>query len=311
MNIAMIGAGAMGSLFGALLLESGHDVHLISRDEPHVAAINERGLAIERGNDIRIMAIPAHFNIDGVPLADLCIVFVKSPDTAAAAADAARLAGPAGVVLTLQNGLGNAEILADAAGEERIMAGTTAHGATQTGPGMIRHAGTGPTVIGMWSGADPFPARRAAGALNGAGIETAVAEDIRTLIWKKLLINVGINAVTALTGIKNGGILDLEESRWLSRTAVREATAVAAAQGIDVPSDAVETVFQVAEATRENRSSMGQDADHRRRTEIDAINGAVVDMAERLEIPAPVNKTLTALIRTLQAHYADSPKFAR
>jgi 2-dehydropantoate 2-reductase len=311
MNIAVIGAGAMGSLFGALLLETGHDVHLISRDESHVASINERGLAIERGNDIRVIAIPAHATIDGVPSADLCIVFVKSPDTAAAAADAARLAGPGGAVLTLQNGLGNAQILADAAGERRIIAGTTAHGATLTGPGMIRHAGTGPTVIGMWSGADPSPARQAAGAFNGAGIETQVTEDIETVIWKKLLINVGINAVTALTGIKNGGILDLEDARWLSRTAVKEAMAVAAAQGIDVPSDAMDTLFRVAEATRENRSSMGQDVDHRRRTEIDAINGAIVEMAQRLEIPVPVNKTLTALIRTRQAHYTDSPDFAR
>ncbi len=311
MKITVLGAGAMGSLFGAMLLESGHDVHLVSLDSAHVTAIRERGLAIERGEEVRTIALPAHTNLETLPPADICIVFVKSSDTASAAADAARIGGPSGAVLSLQNGLGNAEVLADAAGDERIIAGTTAHGATLTGPGRVRHAGNGPTVIGMWSGADPAPARRAAGALTGAGIETTVADDIRSVIWKKLLINVGINAVTALTGIRNGGILDLEGTRWLSRTAVREAAAVADARGIDVPPDIVDTVFKVAEATRENRSAMGQDVDHRRRTEIDAINGAVVAMAERLEILVPVNKTLTALIRTLQAHYPDYPELSQ
>ncbi len=306
MNIAVIGAGAMGSLFGALLWESGHRVHLISRDEAHIEAIQKSGLAIERPGASRTLTIPASVNAERVPEADICLVFVKSPDTPDAAADAARLAGRTGAVLTLQNGLGNADILAGTVGEGRIIAGTTAHGATLTAPGKIRHAGVGPTVVGMWSGPDPAPARQTADILNGAGIETAVADDIRTVIWNKLLINVGINAITALTGINNGGILDLEETRRLSRTAVKEAMAVAHAQGISVNPDAVDAVFRVAEATRGNRSSMGQDVDYRRPTEIDAINGAVVDLAETLNMPAPVNQTLTTLVKTLQAHYADA-----
>lgn len=303
MNIAVIGAGAMGSLFGALLAESGHAVHLISRDPDHIQAIQEKGLAIERSGEVRTVAVPGSIEADAAPPADLCLVFVKSPDTADAAADAARLAGETGAVLTLQNGLGNADILAGVVGGGRIVAGTTAHGATLTAPGTIRHAGTGPTVVGMWSGSNSGPARRAAGILNDAGIETTLADDIQTVIWNKLLINVGINAITALTGIENGDILDLEETRWLSRAAVKEAMTVAGAQGIAVNPEAVDRVFQVAEATRQNRSSMGQDVDHRRPTEIDAINGAVVDLAERLDIPVPVNKTLTALVRTLQAHF--------
>jgi 2-dehydropantoate 2-reductase len=303
MNIAVIGAGAMGSLFGALLAESGHAVHLISRDADHIRTIREKGLAIERSGEMRTVAVPGSIQADAAPRADFCLIFVKSPDTAAAADDAARLSGKTGAVLTLQNGLGNAEILAGAVGGGRVVAGTTAHGATLTAPGTIRHAGTGPTVVGMWSGSDIGPARQAAGILNDAGIETTLADDIQTVIWNKLLINVGINAITALTGIKNGALLDLEETRWLSRTAVKEAMAVARAQGIAVNPGAVDRVFQVAEATRDNRSSMGQDVDYRRQTEIDAINGAVVDLAERLEMPAPVNQTLTALVRTLQAHF--------
>jgi 2-dehydropantoate 2-reductase len=310
MNIAVIGAGAMGSLFGALLLESGHTVHLISRDASHIGAIQKSGLSILRSGTSRRVSIPASMTTDGIPPCDLCLVFVKSPDTADAAAAASRLVSRSGVALTLQNGLGNAEFLAEAVGEGRIIAGTTAHGATLKAPGEILHAGVGPTVIGSWSGADPSSVLRVAEVLTGAGIDTEVAEDIRSVIWKKLLINVGINAITALTGIKNGQLLDLEDSRWLSRTAVTEAMAVAGARGITVPDDAVETVLKVADATRDNRSSMGQDVDHHRRTEIDAINGAIVSLAEKEGIPVPVNQTLTALVKTLQAHYSDDPPSA-
>ena len=136
-----------------------------------------------------------------------------------------------------------------------------------------------------------------------AGIETEVAEDVRSIVWGKLLINVGINAITALTGIKNGELLDLEATQALSRAAVEEAAAVAKAQNIAVREDVVAHVLEVARATGANRSSMGQDVDNRRLTEIGAINGVVVKEAERLGMPAPVNQTLTALVETLQAHY--------
>jgi 2-dehydropantoate 2-reductase len=122
-------------------------------------------------------------------------------------------------------------------------------------------------------------------------------------VWHKLLINVGINAITALTGIKNGEILDLDVTRELSRRAVEEAMAVARAKGVPVAEDVVDHVFQVAEATATNRSSMGQDIDNRRLTEISAINGAVVREAKACGVATPVNDTLSALVETLQAHY--------
>jgi 2-dehydropantoate 2-reductase len=136
-----------------------------------------------------------------------------------------------------------------------------------------------------------------------AEIETTAINDVRPVIWDKLLVNVGINAITALTGIKNGQILDLEITRELSRAAIKEAASVAQAQGIEIRKDPATHVLQVAEATAANRSSMGQDVDHRRPTEIMAINGFVVREAERIGIPAPVNRTLTALVRTLEEHY--------
>ena len=124
-------------------------------------------------------------------------------------------------------------------------------------------------------------------------------------MWDKLLVNVGINAITALTGIRNGELLDLDVTRVLCGDAVREAMAVATAQGVTIREDAVDHVYEVARATAANRSSMGQDVDHGRPTEIEAINGVIVREAERMGLQAPVNRTLTALIQTMQAHYEE------
>lgn len=303
MKIAVIGAGAMGSLFGALLAEAGEQVTLLDVRRDHVDAVNADGLVVEKEGARRRVRIRATQDADSIGPTDLCIVFVKSTQTAAAAQTAARLAGPSTLVLTLQNGMGNAETLAGALDPARIIAGTTSHGATFLGPGTIRHAGSGDTVIGPWSTETISGAEAVAKVFEKAGIVTRVVAGVRSVMWAKLFINVGINAITALTGITNGRLLDLEQTRRLSRDAVEEAMAVAAARGIAVEGDPVEKVFQVAEATGANRSSMGQDVDSRRVTEISAINGFVVREAQKVGVPAPVNRTLSALVETLQAHY--------
>lgn len=303
MKIVVIGAGAMGSLFGGLLAEQDNDVTLLDIWPEHVHAINTKGLQIEREGDLRTVKVHAAATPETIGKADLAIVFVKSTQTAQAAQTAAKLISATGMVLTLQNGMGNADILTETLGGGRVLAGTTAHGATLLEPGMIRHAGSGVTTIGLWQEADSTKAQAAADLFNGAGIETIVAADVRPLIWEKLLINVGINAITALTGIKNGQIIDFPAARRLSAMAVQEAVEVARGRGICVRDDAVDHVLAVARATAANRSSMGQDVDNRRQTEIDAINGAVVKYAQNAGLKVPVNETLTLLVETLQAHY--------
>jgi 2-dehydropantoate 2-reductase len=211
--------------------------------------------------------------------------------------------GNNGYVLTVQNGMGNADIIGEIINPDRIIAGTTSHGATMLRPGSIRHAGTGPTVIGIWSGNQKKGVQKIAEIFNKAGIITETVDNVRNVIWVKLLVNVGINAITALTGIKNGRILDLSITKALSRAAVEEALEVAKALGVIVADNTVEHVFQVAEATSGNRSSMGQDVDNKRQTEISAINGSIVKEAQKLGMDVPVNQTLTALIETMQAHY--------
>ncbi|OQY14088.1 MAG: hypothetical protein B6I30_01545 [Desulfobacteraceae bacterium 4572_187] len=303
MKIAVIGAGAMGSLFGALFAESGEDVRLYDIWEEHVKAINEKGLCIELNGKTRSVSVNATTDKREIGKTGLAIIFVKSTQTGDAARTASELTGNNGFVLTLQNGIGNADIIGKVIDPGQIIAGTTSHGATMLGPGSIRHAGTGPTVIGMWSGIQKTGIQKVSDVFNKAGIITETVDNVRSVIWAKLLINVGINAITALTGIKNGRIFDLSATKALSRAAVEEAMEVAEALGVEVPCDIVEHVFKVAEATKGNRSSMGQDVDNKRQTEISAINGAVVKEAQKLGINVPVNQTLTTLIETLQAHY--------
>ncbi len=302
MKTAIVGAGAMGCLFGGLLAEAGVEVWLVDvRPEP-VAALRDRGLVVERGGQRRTVRVAATADPAEVGGAQLVIVLVKAVHTPAAARTAAGIAGKDGLVLTLQNGMGNAEVLARTVSSDRVLAGTTAHGATLLGPGAIRHAGSGPTVLGPWAGADAARAERVAALLRSAGIEAEAVDDPRPALWHKLLVNVGINAITALTGVRNGQLLDLVQTRDLVAAAVTEAAAVARRAGVAVDGDPVDRVLAIARATAENRSSMGQDVDAGRPTEIAAINGFVVSEADRLGVPAPVNRTLAALVETLQAH---------
>ena len=305
MKVAVVGAGAMGSLFGAMLAETDNEVWLYDVWNEHVRSINQDGLSIEREGTTRRVRLNATTEPDQIGRAELTIIFVKSTQTQTAAKTAQQIAGSDGSVMTLQNGMGNADLIAEIIEPDRILAGTTSHGATMLGAGRIRHAGIGATTIGSWAATEQGRRRAAqfADFFNRAGIETEAVDDVRSVVWNKLLINIGINAITALSGIKNGQILDLEITRELSRAAVKEAMAVARAQNIKIQEDVVDLVFKVAGATAVNRSSMGQDVDNQRQTEIAAINGFIVREAQNLEIEAPVNFTLTALIQTLEYHY--------
>lgn len=303
MKVAIIGAGAMGSLFGALLAEAGNEVHLLCARREYAAAVNSQGIRIQRGQKTRVVSLAAASRPEVIPMADFSLIFVKSPDTLKAAEAARQLTRPDGWVVTLQNGMGNAEMIAETISEKQIIAGTTAHGATLLAPGRISHAGMGPTVIGMLADSDSSGAHYVAQCFNSAGIETQVTADLRQVLWEKLLVNVGINAITALTGVKNGAIADIPAARRLCEMAVAEAAELAAAKGIDVPDNMTARVLRVARSTAGNRSSMGQDVDRRKRTEIGVINGTIVKQAEALGMDVPVNRTLTALVEILEAGY--------
>lgn len=301
MRIVVIGAGAMGGLIGTRLAVTGHHVTLYDTWDEHVAAIERSGILITEYDDsilrFRIPATTTPPALDGV---DLVLVFVKSYHTASALRPfAARL--PADTfVLSLQNGLGNLDLIRAALpGHERIILGTTAHGAALLGPGRLRHTGKGATLIGdpAQPGNRRFDLTPISRALTRAGFETTVAENIHTAIWDKLIVNVAINALTALTGLRNGELLDDPELQPVIAQLVDESVNVMRAAGVPVGThDHLAYARKVMRDTATNYSSMLQDVRNGRRTEIDSINGAVTRLGAELGVATPLNRLLTVLV---------------
>jgi 2-dehydropantoate 2-reductase len=242
----------------------------------------------------------------------LVLTLIKSRDTEDAVRAVLPCCSGETLFLTLQNGIGNAGQIQKLAGGERVLAGTTAQGATLLGPGEVRHGGEGTSYVGRPDAQADVAAERTAALLDGAGIPCEATDQADRLIWKKLLVNVGINAITALARVPNGWIKADPSARELACSAVREAREVARSAGFDFPETVEREVLDVAERTSSNRSSMHQDVAAGRPTEIEAINGAVEDLARRCGIAAPVNWTLTRLIRLIDAtHQQREADYAR
>ena len=303
MKIVIMGAGAMGGLFGGLLAFSGEEVWLVDVRKEQVDVIRSVGLTLEEGDKLQIIGVNATQDVSSPGKADLVIFFVKTYHTEQAVSDALALEKEDTIFLTLQNGLGNEEILCKRINRKKVMLGVTGQGATLLGPGHVRHAGRGKTFIGELDQGVSERAIQVAKMFCEADIDTEVSADIHNLIWDKLLVNVGINALTALTQLKNGQLLDYPEALRIMEALVSEAAEVARQTGARIEENPFEKVKTVAEATRENRSSMGQDVDFRRKTEIDAINGAVVREAKRLGLPVPCNEVVTDLIKTIERKF--------
>lgn len=302
-HIVVVGSGAMGGLFGARLAAAGHDVLLYDTWQEHVDAIEERGLFIEGpdGTPIRYQVQATGNPPSTLRGAELILVHVKSYDTYNALAPLEPRINPESLILSLQNGLGNLEQMQKALpNHQRFLLGTTAHGAGVTAPGRIRHAGPGPTVIG-----DPVQDRTprlnlkpVRAAFQDAGFTTHIRDSILEAVWLKLAANVSINPLTALTGVRNGQLLDDPDLLELADAAVAETIAVMQATGIDAPKrDFTQFAREVMRDTGTAHSSMLQDIQNGKRTEIDAINGAVARLGRNLGVPTPVNRWLTALVR--------------
>jgi 2-dehydropantoate 2-reductase len=303
MKTVMMGTGAMGSLFGGLLTLAGEEVWLVGNRRDQIDTIRSAGLTFEEKGELRIIPMNATLDVTSVGKADLVIFFVKTYDTKVAVSDALALEKEDTIFLTLQNGLGNEEVICQKIDRKKVMLGVTGHGATYLGPGHIRHAGWGKTFIGELDHRITDRALRMTQMLCNARIETEVSSNIHDQVWGKLLVNVGINALTALTGFKNGQLLDYPESARLMEKLVFEAAEVARGKGVHLEEDPIEKVRKAIEATKENRSSMGQDFDHRQKTEIDAINGAVAREAQPLGIPVPFNQAVADLVKAIEKSF--------
>jgi 2-dehydropantoate 2-reductase len=303
MKTVMMGAGAMGSLFGGLLTRSGEEVWLVGNRKEQIDTICSVGLTFEEKGELQIIPMNATSDVTSVGKADLVVFFVKTYDTEMAVSDALVLEKEDTIFLTLQNGLGNEEVICQKIDRKKVMLGVTGHGATLLGLGHIRHAGWGKTFIGELDHRITDRVVRITQMFCDAGIETEASSNIHDHVWGKLLVNVGINALTALTGFKNGQLLDYPESARLMERLVFEAAEVARRKGVHLEEDPIEKVRKAIEATKENRSSMGQDFDHRRKTEIEAINGAVVREAQLLGTPVPFNQAVTDLVKAIEKNF--------
>lgn len=299
MQVTIIGAGAMGSLFGGLLHRAGNAVTLVDVRAEHVAALRRRDLVIEEPGGSRIsVRVPATTDAGDALAADLFLLSVKTPFTAAALRPFAGRIPAQALVLTLQNGIGNDEAIARALGKRiHVALGVTAHGAAASGPNVIRHQSTGPTIIGLPDGRRTPELEAVAARFTEAGIATRTTRHIYEHVWQKLIVNVGINALTALANLPNGELFADPELAGLVRRLVGEAATVMRAEGVPAPPrDPVEFVRAVAVATKGDRSSMLEDVSAGRRTEIDAINGAIVRLGDRHGVDVTANRVVTALV---------------
>lgn len=312
MKIVILGPGAMGCLFAALLSKSlsagrqdKEEIWLLDKNKERAAKINQEGIALEGISGNWQGKVKATANPKEIGEADLMIVCVKSYDTKEAIAHSKPLIGDNTSLLTLQNGIGNIEIISDTVGADKVIGGVTNHGATLLDIARVKHAGKGETVIGRTDAKIPVQMRFIREIFNRAGFETRISRDIKGLLWSKLIINVGINALTAITRLNNGRLVEFEGTRKIMREAVTEAVRVAKRKRIKlIYDDPLAKVEAVCEATSANISSMLQDVLKKRRTEIDFINGVVIRQAQELGISAATNSILLDLVKTIESSYS-------
>ena len=292
--ILIIGSGAMACLFAARLAASGKKVRLLDEWQEGIDTINKSGLRYwdEQGKvhtyQIQASTDPSEF--ENIPLA---VVLVKSWQTQDAAEQLAKCLAPDGIVLTLQNGLGNDEILSETLGRERIAVGVTTTGATLTGSGQVRINGEGNITIGEHARIQPLVKH-----LREAGFDVSTQGQIASLQWGKLLVNAAVNPLTALLEVPNGQLLDNQSALALIEKIIKEVKDVTSALKISLPYDTpFEYVCKVLENTSGNYSSMLQDILRGAPTEIDAINGAVVRYGDILGIITPMNRALSLVIK--------------
>lgn len=308
MKIAILGAGALGCAIGAALTEAGHETWLINRSPAHVEAMQRAGLRVDDAAGTRQVAVKAATAARDAGLVDLVIVLVKSFHTETAMRGALDLMGPQTVVLSLQNGLGHEDLLADIVGRERLLAGKTYVGGVMRGPGHVQSGVAGKaTYIGELDGRRTPRVEAVAAAFNAAGLETIVSDNILGTMWDKLLVNVATGAITGITRLTYGQLYDEPLLKTTALAAVQEAIDAAQAAGVRLSMTEPEQAWTLASAglPATFKTSMLQSLEKGSVTEVDFINGSVVRWGRRHGVPTPVNATLVACIKGIERAMAD------
>jgi len=302
-RVVVIGAGSLGSAIGGTLALDGHEVVLVTRNHDHVAAIVERGLRLDDGRTTRIVEAHAATDFDGLAVADMAIVLVKSFDTTDAVNAAIPVIGPETVVLTLQNGVGCEELIADVVGRQQVIAGRTFVGGRIVAPGVVEYGVEGrATTIGELDGSRTERITRVADTFAAAGMATDVSDDIRVMMWEKLFVNVATGAWSALTGLPYGELSAHADVEPMAIATVAEAISVARALGVAITTTDPTVPWRRAWEGLPHgfKASMLQSIEKGSRTEVDVMHGAVCRGGREARVPTPVNDTLWAAIRGLE-----------
>lgn len=292
-SIAVMGAGAVGCYYGAMLARAGHRVTLIARAQ-HVEAVRRAGLRLQTNQFDESIKLASSTEPDAVRGAELVLFSVKSTDTEAAGKALAPYLGREASIVTLQNGVDNAERLAATLGREVIPA--VVYVATEmAGPGHVRHHGRGELVIGRADASESIVA-----AFAAAGVPVEISDNVAGALWAKLIVNSAYNALSAITQLPYGRLVANDGVPEVMRDVVDECLAVARASGVKVPADMHEAVRRIAQTMPGQYSSTAQDLSRRKKTEIEHLNGFVVRKGEALGVRTPVNRTLLALVKALE-----------
>jgi len=305
-SVAIVGCGALGGVFAALLVTAGAHVTAVVRTEEQRRELEERALRLLEDGRETPVRLQARSELPAGQDFDLVLVLVKAFDTAAAAAQLAERLPAQTPVLTLQNGLGNAEALAAHLKPEQVLAGVTTFGALRECSDVIRLTGRGECVIGAWATGNKAAesrARAAADLLTASGIPSMATANVQPILWRKLAVSAVINPLTAILRVPNGELLNRPALDPLIAVLVEEVWRVAVRHKVPLPTppELVEEVRRVCRGTASNRSSMLRDVEEGRRTEIDWINGAVVRRGMELGALAPANLALASVVQAISA----------
>lgn len=293
MKLGVMGAGAVGGYYGGMLARAGNEVVLIGRPA-HVEAVKRAGLLLETTSFTERVPMQASSEAAALAGCDIVLCCVKSADTAKAAAEMAPCLGAGTVVLSLQNGVDNAQRLQEVLGLPVIPA--VVYVATEmAGPGHVKHNGRGELVIGSSPASDGVVRLFAA-----AGVPVTVSDDVIAALWAKLVLNCAYNALSAITQVPYGRLVQGAGVWGVMRDVVAECLAVAHADGVSLPDDLWTSIERIAATMPGQYSSTAQDLARGKPSEIDHLNGYVMRRGEALGIPTPVNRTLHALVRVLQ-----------
>lgn len=289
MKVAVIGPGAMGCLYAAKLQRSGTKVFLVDHDHERAARLERAGITVETDGETVNERVSV---VTQVPAGvELVIVLTKAYSTGT-------LRFPPEVpVLTLQNGLGNIEILCSVAGSARVLAGSTSEACTWVSEGHVRHVAPGLTTLGAWTSCDTSVA---VGAMRSAGFQTEITDSPGQMIWEKVAINAGINPLGAIMNVTNGRLLEVSEVRQLMRDLVVEAAKVASTEGYRFSHSLVELAEETCRRTADNVCSMLQDIRNGKVTEIDNISGEILRRAQIASLPTPRTRVIYQLVRGLE-----------